>query len=451
MLKYLFTSIQGIQKYEEENFNLVKLMIVLLYLSKKGFDAVIDYLDSQYLKKELPANVRDVYNEEEYEKWIAYEREGGKFETISDIVEITFNLFLLVSNAYAWVFNRFAGMNVFAKYLALVVVFSLASSIIGIPFDYYDAFVLEEKYGLNTSTRKTFWLDAVKNLGIGVALAYIVVVVIMVLFDLFGNAAILLCSLVMMGFITLLALVIVPLMRIFNKFQPLEDGELKDSLLTLCDKNGIRVRKIVVRDASRRTTTANAFCAGFGSMKTISLDDNLLNEYSTEEITAVFAHEFGHAKYHHTAKSLPFTIINLLIIFSSLAIVLNIPQLYTAFGFDGMNYYFGTALLGVILWPVTTVLEAVSNRMSRGHEYQADAFAAKSGYGQALIAALKKLTKESLSDINPHPAEVALHYSHPTLSQRISAIEKIDSEMSANIPANQEQHTEKQEKEGEKE
>ena len=380
-------------------------------------DAFINYLDSQYLKKELPENVRDVYNEEEYKNWVSYEKECGRIDMISSIIDIILTLTLLITNAYAWIFDRLSGMNVYLQYAVFILIFSVIRLIIDTPFDYYGTFVIEEKYGLNTSTKKTFWLDLIKGFLIGTPISYGLMMLIMVLFEVFGNMAII--------WGTVASLIIVPIMRIFNKFDPLQDGELKDQLLALCDKYGIRVRKIVVRDASRRTTTSNAFCTGIGDRKTISLDDNLVNEHSPEEITAVFAHEFAHAKYHHSVKSLPFSVFNIVIVFTALAIVLNIPGLYTAFGFEGINYYLAQMLTSVIIWPLSTMLSAIGNYLSRRHEYEADAFAAVEGYGEELISALKRLNKESLSDINPHPATVLLNYSHPTLSQRIEAIDSI--------------------------
>ena len=154
-------------------------------------------------------------------------------------------------------------------------------------------------------------------------------------------------------------------------------------------------------------------------------DDNLVNSYSVNEITAVFAHEFAHAKYRHVMKSMPFTVFRIVVMFVSLAIVLNIPALYTAFGFGDVNFYFATLMSGVIIWPVSEVMDIIGNYLSRRHEYQADAFAAREGYGPDLISALKRLNKESLASINPHPAMVVLSYSHPTLSQRIEAIERV--------------------------
>lgn len=402
----------------------MKMIIILLYLSKEAFDAVVEFLNSQYRKKDLPENVRDVYSQEEYRNWQSYEKEYGRIDAFESVVTILVNLIFLLTDVYARAFDAVAGANIFLRYLFITALFSAIITAIEIPFDYYDTFVIETKYGLNKTTKKTFFLDLVKHFFIEIVVSYALVVLTMVLFEKFGNMAILWCSVIVMAVILVIMLIVMPLMRIFNRFEPLEDGELKDKLLALCDRYGVRVRKIVVRDASRRTTTSNAFCTGIGKWKTISLDDNLVNGYSADEITAVFAHEFAHARYHHSWKSLPLSICSVILMFASLALVLNIPGLYGAFGFSEINYYFANILTGVILWPVGTVIDMIANYFSRKHEYQADAFAAREGYGRDLIAALKRLHKESLSDINPHPVEVFLNYSHPTLSQRISAIER---------------------------
>ena len=401
-----------------------KIFIMVFYALKKAFDGYIQYLDDSYADKELPENVRDVYNAEEYAIHRKYQEESGRLDIIQEIVGIVYTLLFFGFNIHAKCFQLFAGMNVYLQYLAVIAVFTIISTVISIPFGYYDTFVIEEKYGLNTTTKKTFWLDTLKSLVIAVALTYFIVMGIRILFIRFGNMAILIGTALALVLVLFLMLIIVPLMRIYNKFTPLEDGELKDKLLELCRKYDVSVRKIVVKDASRRTTKSNAFCTGFGKRKTISLDDNLVNNFSEDEIVSVFAHEFAHAKYKHTLKSLPLSIVSILVVFASMAFVLNIPQFYLSFGFDGINYMFAHEILDVCLWPVSTFISIVSNYFSRNYEYEADAFAAKEGYGTDLIKALKKLHKEAESDINPHPVKVFIDYSHPTLSQRITAIEK---------------------------
>ena len=405
---------------------MLKTIILISFFLNKGFDAVIRYLNDKHQKGELPENVRDVYDEKEYANWKNYKAESGKLYTIWNIADIVFLAILLISNAYAWGFKALEGCNVYVQYLIFIFVLTVLSEIIDMPFKYYDTFVIEEKYGLNKSTKKTFFADIIKNILVGGIMSFLIIALTMFIFEAFGNMAILVGTVAMMVIMLVLNLIIVPLMRIYNKFTPLEDGELKSKLLTLCEKYGMRVRKIVVRDASRRTTTSNAFCAGFGKLKTISLDDNLVNNFTDDEIVAVFAHEFAHAKYKHALKSLPFSMVRVLLIFVTMWIVLNVPEFYTAFGFDGINYFFAQMLITLVTWPVSYGLDTVSAYLSRKHEYQADAFAAKEGYGQNLIASLKRLHKEALSDINPHPLKVLLQYSHPTLSQRITAIENVE-------------------------
>ena len=410
-----------------------KALIIVLYLSSEAFSAFIKYLNSSYLKKDLPDNVKDVYNEEEYKRFLSYRKESGQLGLISNCIDIALTLALLALNVFAYVFGMLSGLNYYVQYLIVIAVFTVLNTLIDLPFGYYDTFVIEEKYGLNKSTKKTFALDAVKGIVLRIVLSYALIILIKVLFEQFGNMAILWSTIAILVIVLVIMMIIMPLMRIFNKFEPLADGDLKDNLMALCDKYGVRVKKIVVRDASRRTTTSNAFCAGIGNRKTISLDDNLVNAYSTEEITAVFAHEFAHAKYRHAIKRFPFSVLSVLVAITSTAIVLNIPEFYTEFGFRSTNFYFAQMIAGVIIWPISTALGIIGNYISRKCEYQADAFAAREGYGKHLISALKRLNKESLAGINPHPAKVILDYSHPTLSQRIDAIASVSDRQGISI------------------
>ena len=403
---------------------MIKFLIILSYILMKLFGAFVEYLNHAHLKSELPSNVKDVYDEEEYKKWMSYEAENGKLSLIENIVQVVLTVLLLSFNIHAALFGLFENTNIFIQYLAVILVIGVLDTIISIPFSFYDTFVIEEKYGMNKSTRKTFWLDVIKGFLIDAVISFLLISLMMILFEKFGNLAIILGTVIMLAIMLVIMLIVVPLMKVFNRFEPLEDGELKKKLLLLCEKYDMKVQKIVVRDASRRTTKSNAFFSGYGNRKTISLDDNLIANFSEDEIVAVFAHEFGHAKHKHTLKTLPFSVFNILLIFVGLAIVLNIPALYSAFGFNGVNYLFAEMLISVITWPISILLNIIGNAISRKHEYQADAFAANEGYGAYLISALKKLNKEALGDINPHPLKVFLDYSHPTLSQRISAISK---------------------------
>ena len=405
---------------------MLKWILIGSFILNKAYEGYLKYLDNSYLEKEPPENVRDVYDKEEYKKWLSYEKEGGRVDLINDIVDSALMLIILIFNIHSLVFFLFAGFNIYLQYLFTLAVFTVISMIVSVPFDHYDTFVIEEKYGMNKTTKKTFVLDVIKEAVLSLIVSYGLLMLIMFLFERFGNRGIILAIIAVIALSLVISLIVMPIMRIFNKFEPLEDGELKDGLLALCEKYGIRVKKICVKDASRRTTKANAFCTGLTKKKTISLDDNLVNDYTTDQIIAVFAHEFAHARYNHQIKTLPFAFLRTMISVAALGILVNFSEPFTAFGFSDVNYYFAFLLISLISWPVSTVFDLISNRISRKHEYQADGFAAKEGYGIALIEALKKLSKDSLTDLNPHPLVVKMLYSHPTLSQRIDAIEKIE-------------------------
>ena len=405
---------------------MLKTVVIILFILKEVYDGILTYIAIKGADRPLPENVKDVYNEEEFNRWKAYNKENIRLGIFNSVVDFILKFFLLLLNVYAVLFYVF-NINDYMKYLWLVFILAIISLVIDIPFDYYDTFVIEEKYGMNRSTKLTFILDKIKGLVVNVALSYIPIAIIKYLYDRFGNNGAILIIISIVGITLLIAICIMQLLKIFNKFTPLPDGELKDKLTALCEKYDIKVKKIVVRDASRRTTKANAFCTGFGKRKTISLDDNLVNNYTSDQIVAVFAHEFAHAKYKHVLKTLPFGIFKTVLMLAMFIVLLNFESVSLAFGFAERNYFIAFLVIGTIMWPIDVLLDYIGNYLSRKHEYEADAFAAKEGYGDELISALKKLSKESLSNINPHPLIVKLTYSHPTLSERITAISNIDS------------------------
>ncbi len=400
---------------------MLRALIIALFIlnSIEGFIKL--HLSTSGSNSPLPDNVKDVYDEKRYNLYKAYKKESGKVELISSIVSFVINLLFLVFNVYATIFNWFNGMNIYLQYLCLTAVIELFTTIIKTPFSYFDTFVIEEKYGMNKTTKNTFFADKIKGFIIGIILSMLITSIMIFFFTKFGVQAIIWTAVVIVVLSLLLSVLVVPLMKIFNKFIPLEDGELKDKLIALCDKYHVQVKKIVIKDASRRTTKSNAFCTGL-KKKTISIDDNLLNNFTTDEIVAVFAHEFAHAKYKHVLKTLPFSLIRSVLVIVLFGLVISVKDFFTPFGFTEANYYFAMVVLDALVWPFSNLTNIAFNYLSRKHEYQADAFAAKEGYGEALISALKRLVNESLSEINPHPWIVKTEYSHPTLSQRITAV-----------------------------
>lgn len=402
---------------------MLKIILIISFVLEQIFDFVLVKLNDSYVKKTLPENVRDVYDEQKYNKWINYRNECKRLSAIDSLVSGGITLILLIFNLHSAIFDLI-NMNMYLKYIVYILIFTALSTILSLPFEYYRNFKIEEKYGFNKSTKKTFWLDQIKSLLIETVLMFVLFLAVMFLFETFGNIGILIvCALVIL-FNVGVSMLSLPIMKIFNKFTPLEEGELRTGLLSLCDKYNVQVKDIYVMDASRRTTRANAFCTGLSKKKTISLDDNLVNNYTTEQIVAVFAHEFGHAKYKHILRSIWFSFFRIIILILALGVILNVPSICRAFGFSDINYYFAFTALTMISWPVSKIFDLISNSISRKFEYQADAFAAKEGYADGLISALKKLCGDALTNLNPHPFIVKLEHSHPTLSQRIASINK---------------------------
>ncbi len=400
---------------------MLKILIVALFVLNALYEFFMLHLSISDKDRPLPENVKDVYNEERYKLYKAYKKESGKVELISFIVSFVINLAFLVFNVYATLFNLFDGLNIYLQYFLLIVVFDAFTTIVKMPFSYYGTFTVEEKFGMNKTTKKTFFLDKLKGFILGIILSTAIIFIMIFFFSRFGVQAIIWTAAVIVVLSLLLSTLVLPLLKLFNKFTPLANGELKDKLLALCDKYNVKVKRIVIKDASRRTTKANAFCTGM-KKKTISIDDNLLNNFTTDEIVAVFAHEFAHAKYKHVIKTLPFSLIRSLLTIVLFGLILEVSQFFTPFGFTQANYFFAMILLDALIWPFSNLADMALNYISRKHEYEADAFAAKEGYGEALISALKRLVNESLSEINPHPWIVKTSYSHPTLSQRITAV-----------------------------
>ena len=366
----------------------------------------------------VPECVSDVYDPETYIKRKQYNAEKSRHSVFALCVTLVIELALLLSNAYA----AFASLFPDNDYLRLiaVVLLMILSSIPVIPFEYYDTMVIEAKYGFNRTSKKTFWIDQIK-----VAVGGILMAVHQAL----GDWLILVFAGVMVLFVLAITFLFPVLSKIFNKFKPLEEGELRTKLIEMLEKHGYKVRDIKVMDASRRTTKSNAYFTGFGKMKTIVLYDTLVEAMEPDEICAVFAHEMGHGLHKDTLKNQIITVFQMLIIGVLAWLTLRNPDIFTAFGFDRINYGFAVLLIMAVEFAlISPLFMLIANAVSRKAEYRADEQAVKEGYAEQLVSALKKLARQNFSDLSPHPALVLLEYSHPTLAQRVEAIEKLSEE-----------------------
>ena len=403
------------------NFKAIAVLIlIVVYL----YGLFLDVLRYRSAHNPVPKNVADVYDADTYLKWKAYHGEKVRFGILTAAVSFVIDLVLILTDAYA-AFARLFPDQVWWQLFAVMLLSALATLPL-IPFSWYDTMHIEEKYGFNRTSGKTFFGDKVKEFILNLMLMVGLASMVMGLHKSFGDWLILAFA----AFATLFLLFITFLFpffsRIFNKFTPLEDGELKEGITALLEKNGYKVRAIQIMDASRRSTKSNAYFTGFGKMKTIVLYDTLVAAMTTDEILAVFAHEMGHGLHRDTLKNHILTFLQMLVLGLLAWATLRHPEIFRPFGFEGVNYGFAVLLMMSVEFAlIAPLFGLVMSWFSRRAEYRADQQAVKEGYGDALVSALKKLAKENFSDLAPSPLLVALEYSHPTLSQRISAIEAL--------------------------
>ena len=401
----------------------MRILIILLLALGFAYRLALNIVQFRSAGNPIPENVSDIYDAETYGKWRRYCAEKCRLSILGTVLSFLASLVLLCSNAYA-AFASLFGNGIFLQMLAVVLLDTLVSVLVGIGLDYYETMVIEEKYGFNRSTLKTFVTDQVRNLLLGLGLNLLLAWLLCALHSALGDGMILLFALAVFG-ITLAISFLYPIFsRIGNKFVPLEESELKDSLMALLTKHGYQVKAIEVMDASRRTTKLNAYFTGFGKLKTIVLYDNLVNAMSTEEICAVFAHELGHGLHKDVLKQQILNFGNLLLMAVVVWLSVRDPELHKAFGFDGINYGFGYVLAGIGLGLIQPLSGMVMNAYSRFAEFRADRQAVQEGYGDAMITALKKLAKENFAHLAPSPINVVLEYSHPPLSQRIARVDQ---------------------------
>ena len=400
----------------------MKLIVLLLLALGFVYRLALNIVQYRSAGNPIPENVADVYDAETYSKWRRYSAEHCRLNILSTVLSFVVSFVLLITNAYA-AFAGLFGDHIFLQLLMVVLLESLVDILVSVPISYYETMVIEEKYGFNRSTRKTFVTDQIRNFLIGLCLSLLLAWLLSVLHIALSDWMILLFAVVVFGFTLVISFLYPIFSRISNKFVPLEEGELKDSLMHLLTKHGYQVKAIEVMDASRRTTKLNAYFTGFGKLKTIVLYDNLVNAMTPDEICAVFAHELGHGLHKDVLKQQIMNFGNLLLMAVVIWLTVRDPQLHEAFGFADVNYGFAYILAGIGLGLTQPLSSMVMNAYSRFAEFRADRQAIREGYGDAMVTALKKLAKENFAHLAPSPIFVLLEYSHPPLSQRIAKVE----------------------------
>jgi len=385
-----------------------------------------DLLNLKALKLEPPSALEGVYRPEDYRNSQEYTRASTRL----DVAATTFKLSVLLVFWFAGGFNYLDGvvrawdLIPLVSGLLYIGILLLAYSLLTLPFNIYSTFVIEERFGFNRTTPRTFLLDRLKALALATLLGAPLLAGILSLFEYAGPHAWLYCwaavSLFSLGLQFVAPTWIMPL---FNKFTPMESGELKDAILGYARSVDFPLRNVFVMDGSKRSSRSNAFFTGFGRNKRIALFDTLIEKHSVPELVAVLGHEIGHYKKRHILQRLVISILSTGLIFFLLSIFLASPGMYQAFYMEQQSLYAGLVFFGLLYTPLEMLLSTLTQMLSRKNEYEADRFAAGTiEEPQTLVEALKKLSAGNLSNLTPHPFYVFLNYSHPPLLQRVQAI-----------------------------
>ncbi len=406
-----------------------RLFIILLSIISADFvlERVLSYLNARSAKKSIPDELSGIYDAEKYEQSQKYHHVSGRFGMLT----ATFSFLLLFVALYFGAFGAldqwlrdFSPLEPVTTLLFFGVLF-VVSDLLGTPFGWYQTFVIEERFGFNKMSQKTFWLDKLKSYVLTLLLGGLLLGAMVYLITFMGSGF----WIYFWGVITVFILganvfytsLLLPL---FNKLTPMEDGELKQAIEAYSQKVQFPLSNIFVMDGSKRSSKGNAFFSGLGKSKKVVLFDTLIEKHTPEELTAVFAHEVGHFKKKHIIYGTVISILSVGVMLYLLSLMIYNSEVSWAMGGSISAIHLNILAFGILYTPVSRVLGLFGNLFSRKNEYEADAYAVKTYGGQPLIDGLKKMSSDHLSNLTPHPAYVFVHYSHPPLLRRVQAMQR---------------------------
>ncbi len=402
----------------ESVFILLIVVIILNFLK----DVFLDYLNSKNFDNKIPKIISDVYNSEKYLKSQEYKKSQYEFSKYSKIYSLIvvlcffyFDGFLILDTFCRELFD-----NSILISLTFFGIIFFGNELLSLPFSIFFTFVIEEKFGFNKTTIKTYISDRLKSWFLTILFGGGILSFIIFQEQLIGENFWIVAWMFVTGITIILngfyAQIIVPL---FNTQSKLEDGELRTEIEKYSKKVGFNLSNIFVIDGSKRSSKANAYFSGFGKQKRVTLFDTLIDKLNKKQIVAVIAHEIGHYKKNHIIFNLFFSIIQTGIMLYILSLFIYMPVFSEALGIDNHSFHIGLITFSILFTPISEISSLIFNLFSRKFEYEADEFAKKTYDGKYLIEALKVLSKDSLSNLTPHPKYVWWHYSHPTLLQRV--------------------------------
>ena len=410
--------------------NIIAFIILFSILADYSLHTIADLLNLKTLQKKIPDNLKNIYKEEEYKKSQDYLRTT----TLFGLIVSTFSIFVII---VFWFGKGFYFIDQFARDLNYNPVLTgiiytgsliLLKMIISIPFSLYSTFVIEERFGFNKTTLTTYIKDMIKGVILAVILAVPLLAGVLAFFEYAGNSAWWLCWIAVITFMLIIQFIAPTfIMPLFNKFEPVEDGELKDAILDYARSINFPLKNVFVMDGSKRSNKSNAFFTGFGNNKRIVLFDTLIKHHKISELVAILAHEMGHYKKKHILKNIIIGIFQAGIMFFILSFFISYQGLFDAFFMKEISVYGGLIFFSMLYSPIDFFTGIFLQILSRKNEYTADEFAVRTTKEpKALSDALINLSRHNLSNLTPHPFYVFLNYSHPPVLERIKAVENIN-------------------------
>jgi STE24 endopeptidase len=413
--------------------NIIGLIILITLFSEFILNIFADVLNLSRLRKEIPEPFKDIFDADRYEKSQEYLRVNTRFGLVSSAIDLTVLVFFWFGGGFSLLDNwvRSLDLGPILTGLMFMGILGALKSVISLPFSIYNTFVIEQRFGFNQTTLKTFVADRLKAVLLFILFGVPMICAILWFFEYAGNIAWLYCWIAVTIF-TLTIQYIAPhwIMPLFNKFEPLPEGPLKEAIFDYARSIRFPLEDVYVMDGSKRSSKSNAFFTGFGKNRRIVLFDTLIENHTIDELVSVLAHEMGHYKKKHIAKNLILSILESGFMLFLLSWFISYEGLFQAFFVENISVYAGLVFFGMLYAPITFFLSLVTMAISRKHEFEADCFAVNTTcLPKSMILAMKKLSVNNLSNLIPHPFYVFLHYSHPPVLERIKAIEKMPLQM----------------------
>ena len=407
--------------------NIYFILILAILALDFVMDRWLDFLNIRNFSRELPKEAKGIYDDDKYRTSMDYYKANHRLGLYSSVFSFAIIVAMLLSGGFGFLdglVKEVTGHPVFSALLFFGIV-GLGSDLLSLPFALYRTFVIEEKFGFNKTTPRTFLLDKLKGYLLAVIIGGGLLAIVVNLYQSLGRdfwwIAWLLIAAVMLFATLFYTSWILPL---FNKLRPLPEGELRSAIEKYCNGVGFRLQNLFVMDGSKRSTHANAFFSGLGPKKKIVLFDTLIEKHPVGELVAVIAHEVGHYKKKHTLTGLIMGLGQSGLMLFILSLFLGNPGLASALGAAQNSFQIDIIAFGILFSPLSRITGIAGNVISRRHEYEADAYARKTYDGVALAAALRNLSVDNLSNLTPHPAYVFVYYSHPTLLQRLRMLNR---------------------------